>query len=157
MARRIFISYQHGDIKQAQGFNLLRWNPNVDFEFVGRYLFGTINSENESYIRSKIREQMKGTSCTVVLIGKNTYKSEWVEWEIQESISQGKAIIGIFLPDCENEKVPKALLDNDCTVIEWDPNKFGEEIEKECLIEGRPPLSAPAPTSRKPKRICIRV
>lgn len=155
--RRVFISYQHGDIKQAQGFNLLRWNNNVNFEFVGRYLFGQINSETEAYIRLKIREQMKGTSCTVVLIGKNTHNSVWVNWEIEESISQGKAIIGIFLPDCENEEVPEALIENGCTIIEWDPHKFGEEIEKECLIVGRPPLEPPASTSRKPKRNCIRV
>lgn len=156
LGRRVFISYQHENIKQAQGFNLLRWNQNVEFEFVGRYLFGTINSENEYYIKGKIREQMKGTSCTVVLIGKNTHQSEWVKWEIEESISQGKAVIGIFLLGCENKKIPEALIENGCKVIEWDPHQFGEAIEEECLIAGRPPLGPPAPSYRKPERICIR-
>ena len=79
MARRIFISHQHDDQMKAKGFNLLRWNKNVSIEFVGRHLLDPVNSNNSAYVSRKIREQLNGTSVTVVLIGEKTWKSEWVE------------------------------------------------------------------------------
>jgi hypothetical protein len=88
MARRIFISYQHEDQMKAKGFNLLRWNKNVDFEFVGRHLLDPVDSDNEKYIKSKVMEQLKGTSVTVVLIGKETCDSDWVRWEIEKSLGK---------------------------------------------------------------------
>ena len=74
MARRIFISYQHDDRMKAKGFNLLRWNRNVETEFVGRHLLDPVKSSDPAYISKKIREQLKGTSVTVVLIGDSTWE-----------------------------------------------------------------------------------
>jgi hypothetical protein len=76
MPRRIFISFQYEDQMRAKGFNLLRWNRNVDIEFVGRHLLDPVNSTNETYVRQCIREQLTGTSVTVVLLGRNTHDSE---------------------------------------------------------------------------------
>ena len=76
--RRIFISYQHEDEMKAKGFNLLRWNKNVDIEFVGRHLLSPVDSGNRDYITRKIKEQLHGTSVTVVLIGSKTHESDWV-------------------------------------------------------------------------------
>ena len=81
MPRGVFISFQHEDIDQAKGFALLQWNRNIDFNFRGRHLLSPIDSENDAYIRQKIREMMHGTSVTVVLIGGHTKDSEWVKLE----------------------------------------------------------------------------
>ncbi len=143
MARRIFISYQHDDQMKAKGFNLLRWNKNVDFEFVGRHLLDPLDSSNEDYIKSKISELLKGTSVTVVLIGKETHDSDWVTWEIEKSLDKDSpnGILGIRaqgdapLPD--DSPVGKALRDAGAEVINWDPSTFQSAIERAAKTAGR--------------------
>ena len=40
---------------------------------------------------------MTGCSVTVVLIGDNTYKSDWVNFEIKESIDNKMGLVGVYL------------------------------------------------------------
>ena len=145
MARRIFISYQHKDQMKAKGFHLLRWNRNVDVEFVGRHLLDPVDSDNEDYIRSKVTEQLKGTSVTVVLVGSETSQSEWVKWEIERSLdkSESNGILAIRLsknaPLPENSPVGEALKNAGAEIIDWKPNKFADAIERAFRAAGRIP------------------
>lgn len=128
MARRIFISCSYEDQMKAKGFNLLRWNKNVKCDFVGRHLLDPVDSKNEQYIAAKIKEQLSGTSVTVVLIGKDTANSDWVAKEVAWSLEKGNGILGIRLEDgCET---PKALTDCGAEVIEWDPHSFEDSIDR---------------------------
>src|SRR5574341_1680890 len=136
MARRIFISYQHDDQMQAKGFNLQGSNPNVAFEFMGRHLLDPVDSENEKYIKRKIREQISGTSVTVVIIGEETAYSEWVAWEIKESLNKGKTngIVGVLLkgatPPPRDSPVGKALYEAGVEVVEWKKEEVEAVIER---------------------------
>lgn len=130
MARRIFISCHYKDRQKAKGFNLLRWNKNVDFDFVGRHLLDPVDSTNRGYIQRKIKEQLKGTSATVVLIGKETADRQWVEDEIRWSLEKGNGILGIKLePDVD---IPPLLTECGAEVIEWNTHSFAEAIERAC-------------------------
>src|SRR3954469_12488054 len=117
MARRIFISYQHTDQMKAKGFNLLRWNKNVDLNFVGRHLLDPVDSENHDYIWKQVREQIDGSSVTVVLLGRQTHTSEWVAREIEYSANKDSpsGVLAIRLtPDAplpQNSVVSQALAD----------------------------------------------
>jgi len=155
MGRRVFISYQHDDIQQAKGFNLLQWNPNVQFDFVGRHLLSPADSEDPQYIRSRIREQLNGTSVTVVLIGGNTSTSEWVDYEIRASLDRGNGVIGIRLKGAEDANIPPALTEAGAKVIDWTPNSFADEVERAALIAGRPELGPP-PARYATSSSCIR-
>ena len=141
--RRIFISYQHNDQMKAKGFNLLRWNKNVDLEFVGQHLLDPVDSTNEDYIKSCVREQIAGTSVTVVLIGRNTYDSDWVKWEIDESLAKDNpnGILAIKLDDDvllpDNSPVGMALRDAGAEIIGWDPHAFQDAIERAAVAAGR--------------------
>ena len=143
MPRGVFISFQHEDIDQAKGFALLQWNRNIDFNFRGRHLLSPIDSENDAYIRQKIREMMHGTSVTVVLIGGHTKDSEWVKFEIEESVARGNAVVGIRLKDHDNAPIPEVLEQNNCKVINWNPGIFSDVVEQEALIAGRAPQAPP--------------
>lgn len=155
MGRRVFISFQHDDKLQAQGFNLLRWNPNVPFEFVGRHLLSPVDSKDTQYIRRKVSEQLNGTSVTVVLIGKKTAQSEWVDFEIRQSLARGNGMIGIRLKDARNADIPPALIGAGAKVIDWNPDVFADEVERAALIAGRPELGPPPRRSAK-QTSCIR-
>ncbi len=143
MARRIFISYQHDDQMQAKGFNLQGSNPNVPFEFVGRHLLDPVNSENEEYIKRKIREQISGTSVTVVVIGKETAYSEWVAWEIKESLNKERpnGIVGVLCKDAtpppRDSPVGKALYEAGAEIVEWKQEEVDAAIERAAKGAGR--------------------
>src|SRR5207245_3283452 len=117
MPRRAFLSFSYDDTAQASGFNLLQWNPNVDFDFVGRHLLSKVDSENDDYIKSRIREEMHGTSMLIYLIGQTTHQSRWVDWEIRKAMAQGKGILGISVKDQDEEPIPPGLQQADANVV----------------------------------------
>lgn len=121
---------------KAKGFNLLRWNENVNLDFVGRHLLDPVDSKNEQYVKSKVVEQLKGTSVTVVLIGKQTHDSDWVKWEIERSLAKDdpNGILAIRLEDGvplpDDSPVGEALKDAGAEIIDWAPHEFGDAIER---------------------------
>jgi len=124
--RRIFISFDHDDSAQVSGFIGLREILD-NFEFYNHKLDRRINSPDAEYVARVIREEyVRPASVTVVLIGNKTAESPWVLWEIEESIRQGKGLLGIRLKGSYGA-VPKGIPDN--AVGGWDPEKFASWIE----------------------------
>lgn len=136
MARRIFISYQHADQMSAKAFNLQGKNSKINFDFIGRHLLDPVNSENKGYIKGKIREQITGTSVTIVVIGKETAYSEWVAWEIRESLKKNNpnGIVGVLLkgatPPPRDSPVGKALYEAGAEIVEWKQDNIEAAIER---------------------------
>lgn len=129
--RRIFISYEGSDRMKAKGFRLLRWNENVDVEFYDRHLLDPVDSSNDEYIQQCIRDQMRGTSTTVVLVGENTKDSDWVDYEIERSLKEGNGLVAIKVDDdISDEDVPNKLKENGAEIIDWDPDEFDGAIER---------------------------
>ncbi len=142
MARRVFISYQHSDQMKAKGFNLMSHAKNVDVEFVGRHLLDPVDSTNQDYIRQKVRDQMSGTSVTVVLIGDQTADSDWVAWEIEQSLDKGNGLLGIRVDI--GAKIPERLQDCGAEILDWDKpedvHEFTDAIDRAALAAHRVPL-----------------
>jgi hypothetical protein len=116
---------------KAKGFRLLRWNDNVDVEFYDRHFLDPIDSSNDDYIRSCIRDQMSGTSVTAVLVGENTKDSDWVDYEIDRSVKEGNGLVAIKVDDgISNEDVPDKLKENGAEIVDWDPDEFDGAIER---------------------------
>jgi hypothetical protein len=120
---------------KAKGFNLLRWNKNVDLEFVGRHLLDPVDSTNHSYISGRVKEQLHGSSVTVVLIGARTAESDWVAYEIAWSLEKGNGVLGIRLDTAGG--APQALTDCGAEVIDWKPHEFADAIERAAAAAGR--------------------
>jgi len=144
MPRRIFISYQHADQLTARGFNLMRYNENLGLEFVGRHLLDPVKSSDPDYISRRIKEQISGSSVTVVLIGHQTAASQWVGREIQWSLDKQppNGILGIRL-NAEAE-IPQGLTDCGAEILEWyapeDVHEFAEAIERAAAAARHAPL-----------------
>ena len=129
--RRIFISYEGSDRMKAKGFRLLRWNDNVDVSFHDRHLLDPVDSVNDAYIRRCIRNEMRGTSVTVVMVGENTKDSDWVDYEIEHSLEKGNGLVAIKVDDeIADEDVPDKLKESGAEVVEWDPAEFSDIIER---------------------------
>lgn len=91
-------------------------------------------SDDPAYISRKIRERLKGTSVTVVLIGNVTAQSIWVSREIQWSLEKNppNGILGISLdPDAS---VPDELIERGAEILKWyrpeDVHEFQDAIER---------------------------
>ena len=153
MTRRVFISYQHADQMKARGLNLMTYNKNVNVDFTGRHLLDPVKSQDSEYISQKIKEKIKGSSATIVLIGKETAQSEWVEKEIQWSKEQGKGIIGIRIDP--GTPVPDGLTEYGAEILDWnepsDVNQFDDAIERAIAATSRGksmPMNTPTTCGR---------
>ncbi len=119
---------------KAKGFNLMRYNSNLEVEFVGRHLLDPIKSDDPAYISRKIRERIDGSSVTVVIIGEVTSQSIWVGREIQWSLDKKppNGLLGIRLsPDAP---VPDELMEHGAEILNWydpeDVHEFQDAIER---------------------------
>lgn len=65
--------------------------------FIDKAEFEKVKRNGENAVCKWIDKQLEGTSVTVVLIGKETLKRPFVQYEIRKSIERGNAIIGIHI------------------------------------------------------------
>jgi hypothetical protein len=96
--KRVFISFRAEDRQKINGVRLLAANPAFDIEFYDESVRTAIDSTNAAYIRRRIREKINRTSVTLCMVSPLTYTSTWVEWEIEESLDKGNAIIMMGVP-----------------------------------------------------------
>ena len=139
MTRRVFISYQHADQMKARGLNLMTYNKNVNIDFTGRHLLDPVKSQDPDYISRKIKEQIKYSSATIVLIGQNTADSSWVQKEIEWSTEKGNGIIGIRID--ADAPVPEGLIQYGAEILDWfepsDVDNFDDAIERAVAATSR--------------------
>jgi len=57
----------------------------------------TVTDGGDAKIKEWIAKQMKGRSCTIVLIGTNTSGRKWITYEISESWNKGMGVVGIHI------------------------------------------------------------
>jgi hypothetical protein len=124
---------------KARGLNLMTFNKHVNVDFTGRHLLDPVKSHDQNYISRKIKEKIVGSSATIVLIGKNTSDSTWVEKEIQWSKEGGKGIIGIRID--RDADIPDGLTNYGAEILDWnkpsDVQEFDAAIERAIIATGR--------------------
>ncbi len=96
MARRVFFSFEYEDVSRAmvvrnswvtQGKEAAGFVDAADFE--------KVKKQGDEAVEKWIDGQLNGTSVTVVLVGKDTCSSKYVQYEIDKSIEVGNGILGI--------------------------------------------------------------
>jgi len=131
--RRVFISFQNDDLNEVNLFRGQAKNENSELDFIDSSIRVPFNSENAEYIKRGIRDRIDQCSVTVVFIGKNTHKSEWVDWEIRESIKRGKGVVAVKSSDDPSIKIPKAITENNIKVVSWRHAKIKDAIEEAAI------------------------
>ena len=94
MARKVFFSFKYDDVARAM---IVRnsWVTQDSAGFIDKADFEEVKRKGDAAIKKWIDEQLKGTTVTVVLVGENTKKSKWVQYEIDESIKRGNGLLEI--------------------------------------------------------------
>ncbi|SMG66220.1 MTH538 TIR-like domain [methanotrophic bacterial endosymbiont of Bathymodiolus sp.] len=62
----------------------------------------TVTNSGDAAIKRWIATQMKGRSCTVVLVGTNTADRKWINHEIISSWDEGMGVVGIHIHGLKN-------------------------------------------------------
>ena len=120
MARRVFFSFHYKN--DAWRANIVRnsWVTKDDKEaagFVDAAEFEEVEKGGETAIKKWINKQLEGTSVTVVLIGSETSKREYVKFELQKSYEKGNGMLGIYIHQ---------LKDKNGNTATKGSNQFGE-------------------------------
>jgi hypothetical protein len=127
--KRVFISFRAEDRPKINGLRLLAANPDFDIEFYDESVRVAIDSTNATYIRGKIREKINRTTVTVCMVSELTYTSTWVNWELEESLSKGNAIICMGFKDGPAQlQLPDVAQRLKLGWWLWDYKKLGELI-----------------------------
>jgi hypothetical protein len=104
VARQVFFSFHYdrdswrvSQVRNSQVISGYGMSP-----FYDKAEWEQIKKQGDSAIKSWIDNQMKGSSVTVVLLGKETGSRRWVKYEIQRSVELGKGLIGIDISKIKN-------------------------------------------------------
>lgn len=98
------------------------------------------NDARSKPVRDEILKKFNKCSKLVVLIGDDTHKSDWVEWEInrffkmKEDLSRDntwKRIRGMTLKGSDKAMIPSALGNQSTKVLAWNPEVLDKWLDQD--------------------------
>lgn len=125
--RNVFISFH---IDDENAVNLLR-HQSKDNEFGIHFRDYSVKEPFDSAWKTRCRERISQTSATVVMIGPETHRREAVDWEIRESLRQGKKVIGVIIYKDRNDPIPSALRENNCRAVTWNLARMSKLLDED--------------------------
>ena len=101
MARRVFYSFHYKPdnwrASQVRYIGAIEGNrPATDNDWE------TITKGGDEKIKKWIADQMDGKSCVVVLIGSNTAKRKWINYEIVKGWNDKKGVVCVYVHKLED-------------------------------------------------------
>lgn len=106
MVRTVFFSFHFKRDAWRAGQVRNSWLTQPDRESAG-FIQGSewedLERQGDAAIRRWIDDQLKGTSVTAVLIGKETSERRWVNYEIKESVKKGNGLVGIYIDNIKDK------------------------------------------------------
>lgn len=152
MPINLFISYDHEDQEYVASFRSLALNPNNPLQFSDRSLVKPVlnhlgqvisalpTDPNARAVCVEIEKLLLKASHLVVLVGKKTHNSAWVQWEVNrfKAIKHGvmseqtsRRVIGMKLKGQDDVPVPSFLTGNYSSgIIHWDIGVFTDWLNK---------------------------
>lgn len=152
MAKNVFVSFDHSDATQVNGFKLLNNNPKHPLDYrdhslkapvkdaYGRSIIYPPGDPRSKPVRDEIISKFDNASKLVVLIGPNTASSDWVDWEIktfydmkQELSGENtwKRSRGMRLKGHDHTSIPAALGGRATQTLNWDPEALDKWLDSD--------------------------
>lgn len=96
MARKVFYSFHYSAdgwrASQVRNMGVVEGNqPASDNDWE------SIKGGGDAAIERWIDGQLAGRTCTVVLVGADTAKRKWIDYEIHKSWNSGKGLVAIYI------------------------------------------------------------
>ena len=129
--RNVFISFASEDLNEVNLIRAQAKNENSNIEFNDFSLRKPFDSKDAAYIKRGIRERIRQSSVTVVYVSDETADSEWVDWEIRESLKMGKGVLAMHKGDTAPKHLPKAITENNINVLPWNQQLINDAIQEQ--------------------------
>lgn len=104
MARKVFFSfhYKRDAVRagQVRNSNVVTSQGIETSKFIDAADWESIKRSGPEAVKKWIADQLHGTSVTVVLIGAETSKRDWIKYEIDESLKRGNGLLGVYIHNC---------------------------------------------------------
>jgi hypothetical protein len=133
--RHVFISHHHADDASVTG--LTRLLARSGFEIRNSSIRAKPANQRrleegripERTLKRLLRMKMSWASTVVVLIGKDTHKRPWVNWEITKANELGKRIVGVYERGGAENDIPEAFADYGDALVGWNSARVIDAIE----------------------------
>ncbi|WP_192179975.1 TIR domain-containing protein [Mesorhizobium amorphae] len=108
----------------------------------------------ERTLKRLLRMKMSWASTVVVLIGRDTHKRPWVDWEIKKANELGKRIVGVYERGGTENDVPDAFNKYGDALVSWNSANVIEAIEGKCDPFEKPDGAPRPPANDTPRSSC---
>ena len=139
--RHFFISHHHKDdehvskltsMLQRSGYDVRNSSVRMKPENQRRM---DQNKVSPKVIERILRMKISWAGKVVVLIGKDTHKRPWVNWEIDQAKEQGKRIVGVYLRGGTEADIPPSLEKYGDAIVKWNPDKIMSALDGNNIFE----------------------
>jgi hypothetical protein len=124
--KNVFVSHHHKDDASVDGLSGMMAGKGYKF----RNSSIRVKPENQERISQKmvsdntikrlLRMKMRWASQVIVVIGKETHKRDWVNWEIETAHKLGKPILGVYENGLKgNVEIPESLEKYGASIVGW--------------------------------------
>jgi hypothetical protein len=141
--RKVFTSYHHGGDQAYYDAFSRTFGTSYDV-ITDNSLDRAVDSDDVDYVMRRIRENyITGSSCTIVLVGAQSWGRKYVDWEIDATLEKQHGLIGVKLPTlpvvnngCMKPDRLQDNIDSGYAVWTWwetiigEPSKLAELIEQ---------------------------
>ena len=105
---KVFISYDY-DHDKASKDRLLGWDADKEFDFSSYdQSFGVaVDSPEAAAIKQDLAARIGKASYFLCIVGKETYRSGWVAWEVQKALELKKKLVAARIDSIYNS--PRAM------------------------------------------------
>lgn len=106
--KKVFVSFDYDSDKHYK-LLLQAWDANssFDFNFNDQSVTEPIDSNDASRIKAGISRKMNNSTYCLIIIGKDTHKSDWISWEIENANNLGLKLIVVKID--KSYKTPEVL------------------------------------------------
>lgn len=148
--KNVFISHHHKDdasvdgiaaMVAGKGYQLRNSSIRVKPENQKRLDQKKVSDET---IKRLLRMKMRWASQVIVVIGKETHKRPWVNWEIETAWKLGKPVIGVYENGLKGEvEIPENLKKYSTSIVGWRSDSVISALEGNSQFEN--PDGTPSP------------
>lgn len=128
--RNVFISFAQEDLMRINALRAQAKTEASTLDFIDRSLDKPFNSKDAEYIKRGLRDRIKQASVTLCFVSEDTAKSDWVKWEVEESLKMGKGVIAMYQGDKPPKNTPEFLKEHGIKMVPWNHQVLAKEIDK---------------------------
>lgn len=149
--KNVFISHHHKDdasidgitaMVAGKGYKLRNSSIRVKPENKKRLDQKKVSDQT---IKRLLKMKMRWASQVIVVIGKETHKRPWVNWEIQTAFQLGKPVIGVYENGLKGEvEIPENLRKYSTSIVGWRTDSVISALEGNSQFQN--PDGTPSPS-----------